>query len=283
MEARSNLRTFAITKDEAQKKFPREFLEFIEREVRQRYKWIEQRAEHLAKTSNAVARMDPLANKYDDNLTNISRKFPIATRSIITNIRKQELFNKGLGGNKKSVFQKNASEGILPAVNLFPSGSSSQSPPKKAHTNTSSSNAMNTSAASSPSRSIIRKINMSLQRASLPAGGLHEIVASSERLLQPCDRYQIEVAASAHTYAGNRPMIPVFSKPLYRSRIAALGSMRMMPTESGLAAMGEEREDPRRFQIGNRRIAILDRSVKRAKTPNPFNVVSARIKEAGKK
>ena len=57
--ARTNVTAFVISKEEAIKKFPKEFMQFIEEQVVQRYKWIEERAKRLAITSTHVADMDP--------------------------------------------------------------------------------------------------------------------------------------------------------------------------------------------------------------------------------
>eukprot|EP00831_Metopus_contortus_P063604 TRINITY_DN5616_c0_g1_i4.p1 TRINITY_DN5616_c0_g1~~TRINITY_DN5616_c0_g1_i4.p1 ORF type:complete len:400 (+),score=65.19 TRINITY_DN5616_c0_g1_i4:203-1402(+) len=107
IEAKTNVKAFAISKQDAQKKFPKEFIESIQKEVQQRYKWIEQRAKNLARASTKVARMDPLSNKYDESLVVTSRKFPIASKVVLNNIRKKALIGTKSTA-KKSILQAGA-------------------------------------------------------------------------------------------------------------------------------------------------------------------------------
>jgi hypothetical protein len=102
--AKNKVRAFAISRDDAQKKFTIEITNYIKSVAEQRYKWVLDRAKHLVKASVKVANMDPSEIKYDDNLTEHAKKYPIATTYVLTNIRKKNILEalmKKSGQSKK--------------------------------------------------------------------------------------------------------------------------------------------------------------------------------------
>ena len=263
--ARTKVRAFSITKQEAQKKFPKEFMDFVEKEVMQRYKWIEQRAEHLAKTSKAVANMDPFSLKYDENLIKISRKYPTASTSVLTNIRKHEIITRS-ASPVKSVFQSGATISLMPLPMI--KAESNNSSPKNG---------------GMPSTKF-EQLNKSVERVSNPSTRASPGRTSgslTERLMQGRDKYKVEIASATPVCVDSRGMVPYFNKPLYKSRIAVLGSMRVLPTkiQYGLYnKQGDGEDEVKNFQVGNKMISIIEKNAnKRTNTPNPFDAWHSQV------
>lgn len=92
--ALTKVRAYAITKNDAKKKLPREIMLKIMKNVDQRIKWFSERAKSLITASIAVAKMDPSQEKYDEQLAIISKKYPAAMPSVLTNIRKKQFIHK---------------------------------------------------------------------------------------------------------------------------------------------------------------------------------------------
>ncbi len=89
--ARTNVKAFAIRKEDARKKFTREIMQFIVSIVEQRYIWLRERAQCLSQASLKVANMDPSNFRYDENLAELSKRFPTANPYVLTNIRKKSI------------------------------------------------------------------------------------------------------------------------------------------------------------------------------------------------
>eukprot|EP01022_Parablepharisma_sp_SALTPOND_P016422 TRINITY_DN2401_c0_g1_i1.p3 TRINITY_DN2401_c0_g1~~TRINITY_DN2401_c0_g1_i1.p3 ORF type:complete len:322 (-),score=34.08 TRINITY_DN2401_c0_g1_i1:3111-4076(-) len=260
--ARTNVRAFVVNKEEIVKKFPKEFMEFIEKEVMERYKWFEERARSLAKTSTHVAKMDPLNKKYDENLTNISKRFPIASKSILNNIRKHDLLIRSISP-KRNIFQSNAALSLAaPMQNI----------------------SRNEEGKLVSQRSMVKQGRLNISIASVPSMASIQSGALTERLLQPKNRYKVDIASVAPHYVNNKPVMPYFNKPLYKSRIASLAMMRMMGSRASLPLhKAEDKEEEENFEICNRKIQLLSKNkTKRTHTPNPYSIWHARIQSVAK-
>ena len=57
--AKTCVKGFTITKEDARRKFTKEIMDFIVKLVEQRYIWIKERAKKLTKATISVANMDP--------------------------------------------------------------------------------------------------------------------------------------------------------------------------------------------------------------------------------
>jgi hypothetical protein len=268
--ARTQVTAYAVEKEDAQKKFSKELMAFIERCVQQRYQWISDRAKNLAQTSTAVAKMDPQSTRYDENLRNASKKFPTATRTVLTNIRKRQMLAKSLPP-ARNIFQSTealALRGSLPEVgdrHVPPSGRVAEGSPKQS--------------SALPPLSLLPPLPEHASKPVLRSPprkvSTEKSGAATERLLAWRDKIPIYVAASAPIYADDKPVVPFYNRPLYRSRIAALGHLRLSLPKLHVAPLFKTKEETGevyQFEIGARPIIILDKTnEKRTHTPNPFN------------
>ena len=89
--AKTCVKGFTITKEDARRKFTKEIMDFIVKLVEQRYIWIKERAKKLTKATISVANMDPSDVKYDENYAETTKRFPIVTTYALTSISKRNL------------------------------------------------------------------------------------------------------------------------------------------------------------------------------------------------
>ncbi len=101
--AKTNVKAFCISKEDAKKKFTKEIMEYLVSIVEQRYMWLRERANYLSQASFNVANMDPSDIKYDENLAELTKKFPVASSYVLTNIRKKALIAKSLSTERPSL------------------------------------------------------------------------------------------------------------------------------------------------------------------------------------
>lgn len=263
ISARTNVKAFVVTKEEANKRFPKEFMDFIEKGVIQRYKWIEERAKKLVINSSRVARMDPLDKKYDENLLNVAKKFPTATKPILNNIRKNDLLGRSLS-TKRNIFQQNA-------VNQLTNVTCAQSQNMSRNDDTLFTSVRKTS---------VKESVVESQPPSLISSVILKSDKSSERLLQQNNKFKVDNAAGAPIYTNVKAIMPYFTRPLYKSRVASIGMMKMSSTRNSLPYLYSKNDgvEDQKFKIGNRQIRAIHRGANsiRVSTPNAFGYLSAR-------
>jgi hypothetical protein len=280
--ARTPIRAFAIEKQEAQKKFSKEFMTFIAHEVHQRFQWILGRARKLAETSAAIARLDPLAGKYDENLAITSKKYPTASKMALTNIRKQKLLASSVPRLPPLVdYTPSLAFGTaLPPVVLSPNSQADISalPESTRHerldrtdrTDRTQQDRLDLRAYPLTSRSPARA-HVLVTSVPHEEGRGHVRGLSTERLLAIRGKIPIEIATSASVYACPTSIVPYFSKPLYNSRLTTLGLASTKARTSSVLRSLEGPPAAYKFAIGNRPIRVVQAADKRVNTPNPFD------------
>ena len=113
-------------------------------------------------------------------------------------------------------------------------------------------------------------------------GGASPMLSSSvnftERLLQPHGRYKVDIAKGAPHYMNNTPMVPYFTKPLYKSKVIELGTTRSMDLRATVPTFNPNAtKEVEKFQIGYRQIRRVDNDdTNRINTPNPYVLLNAR-------
>ena len=92
--ALTNVKAFVISQQDAKKWFTKDLMDYIQRVSKQRLTWMKNRVNHLAHNTVDMAGMDPSEMKYDKNLAETKKRYPIATPYVITTMRKKSLLNK---------------------------------------------------------------------------------------------------------------------------------------------------------------------------------------------
>jgi hypothetical protein len=82
---------FVITKEDAQRKFTKEIMDFIQKLVQQRYLWVKERAKELTQNSIRMASMDPSEIKYDESYAETSKRYSTAIPYAQKTISKMNL------------------------------------------------------------------------------------------------------------------------------------------------------------------------------------------------
>lgn len=244
--AKTKMRTFAISKEDAQKKFTKEITSYIKSIVEQRYQWILGRARSLIHSSMNVAKMDPSCINYDQNLTEQTKRFPSATTYVLTNIRKKSIIttiNKGLLKQRIEVCTANKT-------------------------------ARNTAESTFRSTCYEGKILPNISsRISSPKGAFH-FLSEQKDIMDTSKKSKImSIAASAPKFAFRDVLTPVLNS----------GHNVVSGVRCRRSSVVEEKDDMwdinnelrtkefSNFGIGKRTISLIDSAIeKRPKTPNPF-------------
>ena len=92
--ARTNVKGYYIVRADATKKFTKELMDYIEKIAKQRSLWIKDRIDNLVQNTVNITNMDPSDVKYDKQLAEIRKKFPIAMPPILTSIRKKDIIRR---------------------------------------------------------------------------------------------------------------------------------------------------------------------------------------------
>lgn len=88
---RTWVKGFVVSRKDAQRKFTREIMDFIQGLVQQRYYWVRERAKELTQTSVRVAGMDPSEAKYDESYAETTKRFSTAAPYAQKTISKMNL------------------------------------------------------------------------------------------------------------------------------------------------------------------------------------------------
>jgi len=292
--AKTKVRAFSISKEDAKKKFTKEIMEFIVNLVKQRYIWIKERAKSLTQASVNVAKMDPSDIKYDDNLAELTKKFPTATSYVLTNIRKKSIIAKSYSGTK--IIQQNTLNTARTEQLVLGLGKASSSLISPMATQTFHNLAGSTNNS--------QFMSMTSRGPFQPA---HEVTLPSVfptiRTLSVCDTQRPNnsstllknhkgpptmcLAASTSKLVRAATFAPVYqSKSVIRNRTESLSLNRQLISRRGKSKdevklntdfkIEMDKKNLNKFIIGKRTIKITDIYGQRPVTPNPFAIIPAK-------
>eukprot|EP00826_Nyctotherus_ovalis_P055480 TRINITY_DN7367_c0_g1_i11.p2 TRINITY_DN7367_c0_g1~~TRINITY_DN7367_c0_g1_i11.p2 ORF type:complete len:339 (-),score=78.60 TRINITY_DN7367_c0_g1_i11:176-1192(-) len=88
---RTWVKGFTVCRKDAQRKFTREIMDFIQELAQQRYYWVRERAKELTQMSVKVAGMDPSETKYDESYAETTKRYSTAVPYAQKTISKMNL------------------------------------------------------------------------------------------------------------------------------------------------------------------------------------------------
>ena len=279
--AKTKVRAFAISKEDAKKKFTKEIMEFIVKMVDQRYSWIKNRAKALSQASANMAKMDPSNIKYDDSLAEMKKKYPTAAPYVLTTIRKKFISEKSTSSHK-----------LVPNLQMASVHASIDTSLLKAShpaTNRAKGGIMTnrTSISGDPNMSLPSALvfQNSFAKASMNSKYLDATAPPSTRVLPVA----MSLATSASRLVGGAIYAPVFTGAITKKRNLSTGAQGFnLASRKGQTLYDEKltaklkaemnQNNLNKFMVGKRVIKVLDdASGPRPITPNPFALLSGKL------
>jgi len=293
---RTFVKGFAITKEDAQRKFTKEIMDFIQKLVQQRYLWVKERAKELTKNSIKMANMDPSEIKYDESYAETTKRYSTASPCAQKTISKMNLSQRIFQFIKPS--HPTISVGLEPLTAREPKVTEVKPPEKVLETSTSTSKLnLNKTCAFSFNRN--RNLMFTIQNKKIQES-LPSISGKQSFSLKPFelsantnDRSLPMAVASSATRALRVPSYTPFFSPKISKEYLTTTTYRPKKRYANKKADQEKidaqfklemnKKDLNQFTVGKRVIHLVDNDLKnRPDTAYYCEFLSAGIKGKAK-
>eukprot|EP00830_Metopus_es_P015555 TRINITY_DN4514_c0_g1_i1.p1 TRINITY_DN4514_c0_g1~~TRINITY_DN4514_c0_g1_i1.p1 ORF type:complete len:636 (-),score=118.31 TRINITY_DN4514_c0_g1_i1:32-1909(-) len=262
--ALTKVKAYAVEKQEA-KKFPPEIKDRLLDTLKEHYQLMEQRTRLIVQSTKLVAKMDPSHENYDDHLAELKKKYPSASRQVLSNLRKKQFLAQGVNETAKKMEEMIKRNGLkkemMSTTAAFPVI-------KGKHIKTFS------------GEEFTPFTEVKVDKSSFLGSRSPTTFESYDTLTKYSTKSKMKEALSAPNMAYSNNLMQILGKAKNKSRISRLGNLGLSTVVNQMkSAANLEKtiaanmisKSLNKFSIGERTIELCDdSSTRRPFSPTPF-------------